>query len=72
MTSTSSGNEARRRAPARHARAADEVGVREWAELLVERGEQLLARAKRQRRKYSREEDGESPHGADARRHHSR
>jgi hypothetical protein len=34
-------------APARHARAAEEVGVREWAQLLVERGRQLLARAER-------------------------
>jgi hypothetical protein len=34
-------------APARHARAADEVGVREWAQLLVERGRQLRARAER-------------------------
>lgn len=74
MTSTSPEDRAasaRQRAPARHARAADEVGVREWAELLVERGEQLLARAKHQRRKYASEDDGESPHG-DSRRHRRR
>lgn len=69
MTSTSSVNRPRQRAPARHARAADEVGVREWAELLVERGEQLLARAKHQRpRDAWDDEERAAPHGGDARR----
>ena len=35
-------------APARHAAAAREVGVREWGQLLVERGQQLLSRAERE------------------------
>ena len=72
MTSTSSGKQAHQGAPARHARAADEVGVREWAELLAERGQQLLARAKRQRHKHASEEDGDAPHGGDSRRQRRR
>lgn len=32
---------------ARHAASAQEVGVREWGQLLVERGQQLLARGLR-------------------------
>lgn len=35
-------------APARHAAAAREVGVREWGQLLIERGQQLLSRAERE------------------------
>lgn len=35
-------------APARRAASAQEVGVREWAQLLVERGQQLLARGRRE------------------------
>jgi hypothetical protein len=70
MASTSSGNKGWQRAPARHARAADEVGVREWAELLVERGEQLLARAKRQRRQHAPDDERAAPPGSGRR--HSR
>jgi hypothetical protein len=35
-------------APARHAAAAQDVGVREWGQLLVERGQQLLSRGERE------------------------
>lgn len=34
-------------APARHVASAQEVGVREWGQLLVERGQQLLSRGMR-------------------------
>lgn len=35
-------------ASARHAASAQEVGVREWGQLLVERGQQLLSRGLRE------------------------
>lgn len=35
-------------APARHASCAQEVGVREWGQLLLERGQQLISRGLRE------------------------
>lgn len=35
-------------APARHASSAEEVGVREWGQLLLERGQQLISRGLRE------------------------
>lgn len=35
-------------ASARHATSAQEVGVREWGQLLVERGQQLISRGARE------------------------